>query len=197
MPSKKRTSDSLDLSRYYPSVTSKANKDRVKELRKEYSKLRAIAQKRIKRLETSEFGAEFKASPYKHGFKKLKGLQGDEFSRELYRLAKFVYSPLSTISGRRRTRSRSLLTLRAHGYTNINENNFHAFVEFMEMAKSRLWGNRYDSERVAAWYDEVYAMEDDEEKGGDIWKEFEEWYEEETAERRRISELLSKLGFEL
>lgn len=94
-------------------------------------------------------------------------------------------------------RSRSLMTLRAHGYTNINESNFHAFVEFMEMAKSRLWGNRYDSERVAAWYDEVYAMEDDEEKGGDIWKEFEEWYEEETAERRRISELLSKLGFEL
>lgn len=193
----KRGIEGLDLSKYYPSVTSKANKDRVKELRKEYSKLRDIAQKRIKRLETSEFGSEFGSSPYKHGFKKLKGLSGDEFSRELYRLAKFVNSPTSTISGRRKTRAKTIATLRSHGYSNIDEGNLQAFGEFMEVARSRLLGSRYDSERAAAWYDEVYAMEEAEEGEGDIWKEFEEWYEKETEERRRISGLLAKLGFDL
>lgn len=193
----RRTVEKLDLSKYYPSVTSKErSKERLRELRAEYTRLRDIARKRITRLERSEFANDFSASVYKHGFKKLRDMRGDEFSRELYRLAKFVNSPTSTIGGRRRTRDKVISTLRAHGYKNINEGNLRDFGEFMQVVRSRIAGSKYDSERAAAWYDEVYAMEDDDEVGENLWEEFEEWYEKETEERRRISRLLAELGMD-
>lgn len=193
----RRTVDKLDLSKYYPSVTSKErSKERLRELRAEYTRLRDIARKRITRLEQSEFSDDFRASVYKRGFKKLRDLRGDEFSRELYRLAKFVNSPTSTVRGRRRTRDKVISTLREHGYKNINEGNLRDFGEFMQVVRSRIAGRKYDSERAAAWYDEVYAMEDNDEVGENLWDEFEEWYEKETEERRRISRLLAELGLD-
>lgn len=187
----------LPLEKYYPSVTRSAKGGELKRLRKEYTRLRDIAQKRVKRLEASEFKDSFKTSQYAGGFKRLKELDRAGLSREIYRVAKFVNSPTSTISGMKKTRKKTVETLRKHGYVNITEQNLTEFGEFMELVRTREVSRYYDSERASTWYDEIYLAGENEEGPGEMWDEFMEWYEEETVEKRRIAKLLVELGFDV
>lgn len=124
-----------------------------KELRREYTRLRDIARKRLQRLESSEFvdtSETYKQN--KKGFKTIKQLINDtgnikktQFARELSKLARFLSSPTSTVSGIRKQRKKALQTLEEHGYTFVNEENFDRFTKAMEEFRTRVKENlRYN-----------------------------------------------------
>lgn len=118
---------------YLPSNTlSKTISDRT--IRAEYTRLRDIAQKRIKRLGQSEWASTELYRKYRGGFPKLSEISNNtNLSYKLSELARFVSAKTTTVSGLRQQRARSLKQLHKHGYTFVNEKNFRRFGEFMEL----------------------------------------------------------------
>lgn len=104
-----------------------------KELRKEYARMRDIAQKRLKRMGASEFSTSL---TYKHNvgrFPKLADLGSkSEIAAAAADLWSFVKSGLSTITGLKAQRKKSLKSLEENGYDFVNKSNFQEFVDFME-----------------------------------------------------------------
>lgn len=109
------------------------------ELRKEYSRLRSMARSRMKRLAESEF-KESDILRYNRvdKFKTLAEIKDQqELKRLLSDVARFVTSPLSTITGQREYREKILRTLHENGYTFVNESNLKEWGEFMQYLKAR------------------------------------------------------------
>lgn len=114
------------------------NLDRVngKDLRREYSRLKSIAQKRIKRLEASDYS---KLSGYRTVMGYLlplkdfrPGLDDVQLKRSYREVVKFLNSSTSTIRGMRAEVREKVAQLNDSGYKFVNEKNFASFVEFME-----------------------------------------------------------------
>ena len=102
------------------------------EIRKEYTRLRDIAQKRIKRLAASEFRTTRTFKKYQTGFKTLKEVKSPtELAYEMSKLYRFVQAGY-TVSQFKKQRRESLKTLHRHRYDFVNEENYQAFSEFME-----------------------------------------------------------------
>lgn len=85
-------------------------KDDIRTMRAEYTRMRDVAQKRIKRL-----GEKFPESKtYQQrsaGFKKLKDINPDDFAKAFSDLAKFVHGKLSTVTGQRAAQEKTINTL--------------------------------------------------------------------------------------
>lgn len=85
-------------------------KDDIRTMRSEYTRMRDVAQKRIKRL-----GEKFPESKtYQEraaGFKKLKDISPDDFAKAFSDLAKFVHGKLSTVTGQRAAQEKTINTL--------------------------------------------------------------------------------------
>ena len=101
------------------------------EIRREYSRLRDIAQKRLQTLARNEPGS--------YAYKKNVGQYptlaelGTEGAREkLPMLARFIAAKTGTVVGIRQQRRAALETLQEHGYDFINAGNIRQFGEFME-----------------------------------------------------------------
>ena len=127
------------------------------ELRREYSRLRDIAQKRLGRLGESEFGRSWAYMNNVGKFPKLSEFKTKnkitskaKFAKALAQLAHFVESPQSTLSGQREIRAKTIETLHGSGYTFVNEKNFFDFLEFMEEFRIRKLDEIYDSERATS-----------------------------------------------
>ena len=130
------------------------------ELRREYSRLRDIAQKRLGRLGESEFD---RSGTYQHNVGKfpklstmtIRGKNGvriskrQQFARKLAELAHFIQSPASTVSGQREIQEKTIQTLHDRGYTFVNKSNYFDFLDFMEDIRIRKLDRIYDSDRVA------------------------------------------------
>lgn len=130
-----------------------------KEMREEYGRLRNILRSRAKRIEESgEFTG--RTIPYNMRLDRYKSLseipKGEEGQRALIyglrELAAAVESPLSSLTGLRGVREKSLETLREHGYTFVNKENYEQFGRFMELARVMGMNRIYDSKRVAEQY---------------------------------------------
>lgn len=129
------------------------------ELRAEYSRLRGILRARAGRIEASE---EFtgRTIPYNMRLDRYKPLReiprGPEGQRALIfglrELAAAVESPMSSLTGLRGVREKSLETFREHGYTFVNKENYEQFGRFMELARVMGMNRIYDSKRVAEQY---------------------------------------------
>ena len=101
------------------------------EIRREYSRLRDIAQKRLQTLARNE--------PNSYAYKKNVGAYpvlaeaGTEGAKELLpQLARFIAAKTGTVKGIRAQRSAAIETLQEHGYDFINKSNIRQFGEFME-----------------------------------------------------------------
>lgn len=123
------------------------------EVRKEYSRLRSIARKRLERLKKAGFDD---TQIYKNNvtnLKPLSELKGEENEEELHRrlakLARFIHAETSTVTGQRDLIEKSLDTLHENGYTFVTKENFKRFTEFMEFSRQYKKGRMRDSERVA------------------------------------------------
>lgn len=139
-----------------------------RELRREYSKLRAIAKKRIDRLMESEFW-DTSIVQYNAGrFIYLAGVENrTELKHLLTDVASFLMAEGSTVSGQRKRLKNLAATWQAKGYEYVTEENARDFAEFLEYAKS-VEGHVYDIsvlgdvfEEAVSWgveKDNVYGM---------------------------------------
>lgn len=97
------------------------------EIRAEYIRLRAIAQKRIKRLEAAGFRAPVVNMPF------VKGLTPGQLANALADVAIFIRSAGSTVSGRREQIASREKTLREHypeiDWDSIDMADFYAYME--------------------------------------------------------------------
>lgn len=114
----------------------------MKELRKEYSRLRSIAQKRIGRIEKSAIPFTKGARPY---FSKLKNILTErDLVREYAELSRFIESPSSTARGRQQQRDKTIDTLQKRGF-DVDKNNYMQFLNFIEWFKNSEFSAKYDS----------------------------------------------------
>ena len=121
-------------------------------LRKEYTRLRKIANKRLARLQASKYKDSELAKEYAGGFEILANVA--DLPRELTVLARFVASEKSSITGLQRIEKRSISTLHQHGYTFVNAGNVGQFGAFMEEMRQAGYSKLYSSEFLANWWSE-------------------------------------------
>lgn len=125
----------------------------AQELRKLYTELRDIANKRIKRAQKAGYGQDLVIG---QGAKKIPKISEIRTEAELrYRIgetAMFLENPLSTISGIKRIEAKKLATLARHGYDFVNESNLADFGRFMEWVRANYSDKIYDSDVVVKLY---------------------------------------------
>ena len=120
---------------YNPQSLSKYTE---KELRKEYSRLRTIANKRLNRLMESEF--KDTQAVYRNAglFIPLKGVRNEsELKHLLVDVSKFILSEQSTVTGQANIVRRLAKTWSEDkGFANIHEGNVRSWVEFLDYVQS-------------------------------------------------------------
>ena len=146
-----------DVNWYTPSEIKaklEAGGDLEREVRKEYTRLRDISQKRIKRLAAAGYtDTEVYQRNYKH-YPKLKDIKSkSELAQRLSDLSRFVASSQSTVRGIKEREKRVLETLHENDYDFVNESNLKDFGEFMEQYRNEKMDTAgYDSGDAAELY---------------------------------------------
>lgn len=154
------------------------------EARKEYQRLRRIAQKRLARFvgtqyeDTTVYINRAIKQPFRPSsvLKDVRSLQA-----ALSDVRGFLDSERSTISGLKRIDKKAVSTLQANGYTFVNMGNIKAFGEFMEAARIKAGRRMFASDRVAEMYE---AAERKKISPEELLKDFEYW-------RKNVEELNS------
>ena len=144
-------------------------------VRKEYTRLRDISQKRLKRLKAAGYeNTEVYRSNVNH-YPLLKNIKSkSELAQRLSDLSRFILSERSTVSGLKDLRSRRVKALHEHGFTFVDDSNYGEFAEFMEAYKNELLDMEYDSGDAAELYGVVVKHKLDPEK---VKGDFEFWLE--------------------
>lgn len=125
-----------------------------KQLRKEYSRLRSIARKRLERFEGTEWTDTQVFKQNVGVYKPLKEIKNDRELRHLFSdIANFVTASTGSVSGLEKQRERAVSTLNERGYDFVNKQNFRKFAEFMEYARVSNLNRIYDSKRIADFYE--------------------------------------------
>ena len=120
-----------------------------KQIRAEYTRLRDIAQKRIKRLGESEWRSSETYQRYKEGFPKLSQIPNrTNLSYELAKLSRFVSAKTTTVSGLKHQRTEQLKSLKKHGYEFVNKENIDKFGQFMEEFRNKELGWRKEGSPI-------------------------------------------------
>lgn len=154
------------------------------EARKEYQRLRRIAQKRLARFVGTQYEDTdtYKNRAIKKPFKPSSELKDvRSLQAALSDVRGFLDSERSTITGLKRIDKKTVTTLQANGYTFVNMGNIKAFGEFMEAARIKAGRRMFASDRVAEMYD---AAERKSIPPEELLKDFEYW-------RKNVEELNS------
>lgn len=134
------------------------------ELRKEYSRLRAIANKRIMRLEKAGFGESPILERYGQGFATTISIsKGDDASikKALYEVTWFITAERSTVSGERKAMLKEIKKLHENGYDFVNESNYYKFKRFMQKMRDFSIIDAYGSNRIAEIFPQVEALDEE------------------------------------
>lgn len=126
------------IMRYLNSPSRESTRKRHEEkLREEYTRLRDIAQKRIKRAMKSGESLEEIRAPFAE-VPKLRDIKNPrDFARELAALRKWTGSKYSTAAGRKAIRQKTAETMQKLGYEGVSEDNVTLFNRFMEQMRRR------------------------------------------------------------
>lgn len=134
MPYKPYRNFKWSISTYYPGALNQRSE---KELRKEYARLRAVAQKTIKRLGESEFagGATYRNAVGR--FPMTKSIKDKRYLvMALVDISRFLSAKSSSVSGLKEIRAEQVNTWQnQYGYDFVNVTNYSAWVEFLEVLK--------------------------------------------------------------
>ena len=188
-----------DVNWYTPSELKaklEAGGDLEKQVRKEYTRLRDISQKRLKRLAAVGYtNTEVYQRNVKH-YPKLKDIKSkSELAQRLSDLSRFVGSSQSTVKGIKAREQKTLQSLKESGYGFVNESNLKDFGDFMEQYRDQLLDMDYDSGDAAELYRIVEKHGLDPDK---VAEDF-EWYldnlEKAAALRRAKSSTGNTEGF--
>lgn len=154
-------------------------------VRKEYTRLRDISQKRLKRLKAAGYEETEAYRRNVNHYPKLKDIKSkSELAQRLSDLSRFVASSQSTVSGIKEREQKALETLHNTGYDFVNESNLQDFGEFMEAYRDQLLDMEYDSGDAADLYQITIKHKLDPEK---VQKDFEFWLDniEEASKLRK------------
>lgn len=150
---------SLTYSRdfYLPQKTIgmiKAGGKAEKAIRKEYTRLRDISQKRLKRMAKNPIFS--KSDTYLKNvdnFPKLKDITSAEMlADKLADLSSYISQKTTTLSGAKEVMYKSLETLHANEYTFVTPENYLEFGKFMEEYRFQIQDEEYDSGDAAETY---------------------------------------------
>lgn len=114
----------------------------AKALRKEYTRMRDVAQKRIKRL-AKEFPESKAYQGHREGFAKLKNLDPRDLPKAFAELAKFVRAKTSTVSGQRVTQAKTIATLNkavgatVGGQAGVTKENYWRTIRILNEARKQ------------------------------------------------------------
>lgn len=145
------------------------------QLRREYSRMRDVAQKRVKRLR--EAFPEAKASKHRVqlrdekgrfagsyvGFRKLEDIDPRDLPKALSELSKFVSAKTSTVQGQRSAQRKTMQTLNeaigaTKGRPAVNKKNYWRVIKLLEMA--RKLKIVYDSEKIVELAEACMSLSD-------------------------------------
>ena len=132
-------------------------RDDMDAMRKEYTRMRDIAQKRIKRMGQSEFADSKTYQSHASGFKKLKDIDLRDLAKAFSDLSKFVNAKGSSIAGQREIRSKTINTWREQGL-NLNPKNYNKVIKIMEeMRRQKI---TYGSDKAVELADSMLYLDD-------------------------------------
>lgn len=139
---------------YYPEAL-KSGTLTPEEMRKHYSYLRQIANKRLQHFVGSEFED---AQSYIKNVGKFVPLSEINNERELmfklYEVNKFVRARSSSVTGLKQIRNETIETFHDRGFTWLNKNSIKEFGQYMDYLRAKHGAKQFDSERAA----ELFGM---------------------------------------
>ena len=163
-----------------------------REVRKEYTRLRDISQKRLKRLSAAGYsGTEVYEKNVKH-YPKLASIKSkSELAQRLSDLSRFVGSTQSTVKGIKEREKKVLEKLHEHDFGFVNEDNLKDFGDFMELYRDNMVDMAgYDSGDAAELYSVVEKHKLDPEK---VAADF-EFYLDNLEELKKMRRAKSSTG---
>lgn len=133
-------------------------KDDLATMKSEYTRMRDVAQKRLKRLE-KQFPESKAIQNHPKGFPKLRDLDPRDFPKAFAELAKFIKAKGSTVTGQQQIRDKTIKTWRDQGL-NLNQNNYDKVIKIMEeMRRQKIV---YDSNKAVELADSMLELDDQE-----------------------------------
>lgn len=162
-----------------------------REVRKEYTRLRDISQKRLKRLAAAGYTDTDVYKKNVSHYPKLKDIKTkSELAQRLSDLSRFIASSQSTVKGLKEREKKVLQTLKKSGYKYVNEFNLSDFGEFMEYYRDAMYDMEYDSGDAADLYTVVEKNKLDPEK---VKEDFGFWLEN-IEEAKKIRKAKRRTG---
>ena len=161
-------------------------------VRKEYSRLRDIAQKRLERLGRNE-PESFAYRTNRGQYAPARGQTTEALRQQLPQLAKFIAARTGSVTGIRAQRRKAVESLQAKGYRFVTKENLGAFGEFMEEFRAKRGAARsYGTFEALELWEFAQANDIDVEK---VKKQFANWLKER-RELERYVRKRSKAGEE-
>lgn len=141
------------------SVTEAENMMRmdIAAMRKEYTRMRDIAQKRIKRMGDSEFSQSKAYQAHSRGFQKLKDIDPRDLPKAFSELSKFVEAKGSSVTGQKQIREKTIRTWQEQGL-GINRENYNEAIRILEEMRKRKIV--YGSDKVVSLADSMLELDD-------------------------------------
>ena len=131
-------------------------KDDMATMRAEYTRMRDVAQKRIKRL-GKQFPESKAYQTHAKGFAKLKDLDPRDFPKAFAELAKFVKAKGSTVTGQKLIKEKTIKTWQDQGL-NLNSKNYDKTIKILEeMRKQKIV---YGSDKAVELADSMLDLDD-------------------------------------
>lgn len=170
-----------DAEWYTPLNLEKADQ---KEVHKEYTRLRDIAQKRLKRIENASVrdGIDWTKTEvykqYKKGVPKLSDISKKHLPYEMAKLARWVENEQSKIGYLRKRMKSAIKNLHERGYDFINKSNYLDFTAFMEEYRAQKLDHVYGSPEAVELYG---ALQEKAINPESVYKDFNDWIENQQA----------------
>jgi len=152
-----------------------------KDLRAEYSRMRDIVVKRVKRIQSSKQDVGFLPGKTPRYEKLVNITDVDTLAHEFYNLSRFYNAKSGTVKGRVEQRKIAVQALHEHGLTFVTIENYRLWREFYAWYKASEFADFYDSTSKA--FEEVFKM------GGASPKEWERNFENYMRAEGRGEEL--------
>ena len=167
------------------------------QLRAEYSRLRSVANKRIKRMEGHPEAQETYAE-HAGGFPKVKGMNRSDLVYALADVSRFLTADRRSLSGIRRTNKKIAESLERKGI-HVPKDQLAKFGSFMNAMKKALGVNRgdYASQQIAELWSELFqkgkiSQSKFEKRVKEVMKDIEEEQKKlyKRAERREVNKVI-------
>lgn len=152
-------------------ILESGTKEDIATLRSEYTRMRDVAQKRIKRL-AKTFPESKAYQQNKAGFAKLRDLDAKNLAKAFSQLAKFVKASTSTVTGQRKAQEKTTATLnKAVGagsesedgktQAGVTKENYWRVMRILEAVRQQKLATIYGSDRIVTLAETTLSMSQD------------------------------------